>query len=159
MGKITQISPRTRWPCAHAAAQTFADIAAGNAGPARVSGELSYRRHIPSNNKPVQEQLLGWHTEILQGNPISTTEATSPVLNHFNTQNDRQHVIGEKSLHISDEVPFERRITQELSSTPYVSLPDGKYSLSATVKNTTGFEELNIYAQSDTQTFKTSFNT
>ena len=107
----------------------------------------------------MQEQLLGWHTEILQGNPISTTEATSPVLNHFNTQKDRQHVIGEKSLHISDQVPFERRITQELSSTPYVSLPDGKYSLSATVKNTTGFEELNLYSQSGTQTFKTSFNT
>ena len=117
------------------------------------------RRHIPSNNKPVQEQLLGWHTEILKGNSISTTEAASPVLNHFNTQQDRQHVIGEKSLHISDQVPFERRITQELSSTPYVSLPNGKYRLSATVKNTTGFEELNLYAQSDTQTFKTSFNT
>jgi len=68
-------------------------------------------------------------------------------------------VIGEKSLHISDQVPFERRITQELSSTPYVNLPNGKYRLSATIINTTGFEELNLYAQSGTQTFKTSFNT
>ncbi|MEO2081932.1 hypothetical protein [Leeuwenhoekiella sp.] len=68
-------------------------------------------------------------------------------------------MIGEKSLHISDQVPFERRITQELSSSPYVALPDGSYRLSATVKSTTGFEELNLYALSGTQTLETSFNT
>ncbi len=117
------------------------------------------RRHIPSNNKPVQEQLLGWHTEILQGNEISTTAPESPVLNYFNTQEDRKQVIGEKSLNISDDIPFERRITQDISSTPYVNLPDGTYRLSASIKSSAGFEHLILYANSGGQTFELPIKT
>ncbi|MEH6659937.1 family 43 glycosylhydrolase [Leeuwenhoekiella marinoflava] len=115
------------------------------------------RRYIPSNNKPVQEQLLGWHTEILKGNTISTTDPDSPVLNYFNTTADRKEVVGEKSLNISDKTAFERHITQEVSSTPYVSLPDGTYTLTAKVKNTEGFEELTLFAKSGATTVDHSF--
>ncbi|WP_051621353.1 family 43 glycosylhydrolase [Leeuwenhoekiella sp. MAR_2009_132] len=106
------------------------------------------RRHIPSNNKPVQEQLLGWNTEILKGNSISTTAASSPVLNYFNTEADRKQVVGEKSLYISDAIPFERVISQEITATPYVDLPDGNYTLSAKIKNTEGFLKLQLFATS-----------
>ena len=114
----------------------------------------SDRRHIPSNNKPVQEQLLGWHTQIIKGNTISTTNSSSPVLNYFNTREDRKKVVGEKSLNISDDIPFERRIIQDIVSTVFVVLPDGNYTLSAKIKNTPGFKQLLFYANSGGQTFE-----
>jgi hypothetical protein len=35
-----------------------------------------------------------------------------------------------------------------ISSSPYVKLPDGFYTLTATVKNTDGFSQLEMYAES-----------
>jgi hypothetical protein len=106
------------------------------------------RNKIPSNFKPVQEQLLGWKTEILKGNGISTTDENSPQLNFFNTENDRKEVIGEKSLNITDTIDFTREISQQISSSPYVILEDGQYTLTAKVKNSIGFTELKMYAKS-----------
>jgi len=112
------------------------------------------RRHIPSPVKPVQLPLTGWTTEVIQGNKISLDEATSPVLNYFNTENDRKIVIGEKSLNISDKVNFKRKISQTISSSPYVKLEDGIYTLSAKVKNSNGFANLEMYATSNGNQFK-----
>ncbi|SHG13836.1 Glycosyl hydrolases family 43 [Flavobacterium fluvii] len=112
------------------------------------------RRHIPSPVKPVQLPLTGWTTEIIQGNKISLDNATSPVLNYFNTENDRKLVIGEKSLNISDKVNFKRKISQTISSSPYVKLEDGIYTLTAKVKNGNGFTTLEMYATSDGNQFK-----
>jgi hypothetical protein len=106
------------------------------------------RRVIPSNKKPVQEQLLGWETHILTGNPLSTTSKHSPVLNYFNSESDRKKVVGEKSLYISDTIPFERTISQQITTTPEVSLPDGPYTLTATIKNSSGFAHLTMVAES-----------
>ncbi|MBF4472637.1 family 43 glycosylhydrolase [Flavobacterium sp. HJJ] len=111
------------------------------------------RNKIPSNFKPVQEQLLGWNTEIIKGNKISTTEASSPTLNYFNTEQDRKEVTGEKSLQISDNIDFSRKIKQIISSSPYVALKDGLYTLTARVKNSNGFDELMMYAVSNKKTF------
>jgi len=110
------------------------------------------RNKIPSNFKPIQEQLLGWKTEIIKGNKISTTDVNSPTLNFFNTEDDRKEVIGEKSLLISDKVDFSRKISQVISSTPYVALKDGLYTLTAKIKNTEGFGELVMYAKSNNKT-------
>lgn len=107
------------------------------------------RRYIPSNNKPVQEQLLGWDTQVIKGNAISTTDPDSPILNYFNTREDRKHAVGEKSLYINDNTPFERRISQQITSTPYVDLPDGTYTMTAQLKNSAGFKTLEFYAESD----------
>lgn len=107
------------------------------------------RRHIPSSNKPIQEQLLGWVTKVYEGNAIVIGSPASPVLNYFNTQEDRKFVIGEKSLNISDNINFKRKIYQIIESTPYVNLKDGVYSLSAKIKNSKGFEKLEMYAESD----------
>lgn len=112
------------------------------------------RNKIPSNFKPIQEQLLGWKTEIIKGNTISTTDENSPTLNYFNTEEDRKEVIGEKSLNISDKIDFSRKITQVISSSPYVALQDGLYTLTARIKNSSGFEELTMYAQSNNKTFE-----
>lgn len=111
------------------------------------------RNKIPSNFKPIQEQLTGWKTEILKGNKISTTDENSPTLNFFNTEADRKEIIGEKSLQISDKIDFSRKISQIISSSPYVALEDGLYTLTAKVKNSNGFEELTMYAANKNKTF------
>ncbi len=112
------------------------------------------RNKIPSSFKPVQEQLLGWKTEIIKGNKISTADANSPQLNYFNAENDRKEVIGEKSLNITDKVDFTRVISQQISSSPYVILEDGLYTLNARVKNSKGFSELKMYANSGAVDYK-----
>jgi len=114
------------------------------------------RRHIPSPVKPVQLPLTGWKTEIIEGNKISLDDATSPVLNYFNTESDRKIVIGEKSLNISDKVNFKRKISQTIASSPYVKLEDGIYTLTAKIKNNNGFANLEMYAISNGSPFKYS---
>jgi len=111
------------------------------------------RRTIPSHAKPVQEFLLGWTTKVIEGNSISLDSNRSPVLNYFNTENDRKTVIGEKSLCISDKINFSRRVYQIISSSPHVKLEDGCYTLTAWVKNSQGFSALKMYAQSKNRNF------
>lgn len=106
------------------------------------------RRHIPSPVKPIQIQLTGWNTAIIEGNKLSQ-DSISPVLNHFNTEEERKIVIGEKSLNISDKVNFKRKITQVISSSPFVKLEDGLYTLTAKVKNSAGFNNLEVYVLSN----------
>jgi len=107
------------------------------------------RRYIPSHIKPVQIQLTGWFSEVIEGNKIGLDSINSPVLNYFNSESDRKLVIGEKSLNISDKVSFERKVYQTIASTPYVKLTDGSYTLSAKVKCSSGFQSLEIYAKSE----------
>ncbi|NGM66911.1 family 43 glycosylhydrolase [Sphingobacterium sp. SGR-19] len=112
------------------------------------------RRRIPSPVKPVQEQLLGWATTIVEGTKLSVSDSTSPSLNYFNTRQDRQAVIGEKSLQISDVVNFKRKIMQTVESGPYIELEDGYYTLTAKIKNSNGFPRLEMYAESDSHIVK-----
>ena len=114
------------------------------------------RRHIPSPVKPVQIQLTGWVSEVLEGNKIGLDSINSPVLNHFNTESERKIVIGEKSLNISDKVNFKRKIFQIMSSSPYVKLEDGSYILTAKIKNSNGFTNLEMYALSNSKTFNST---
>ncbi len=106
------------------------------------------RNHIPSKVKPIQEQLTGWRTEVIKGNKIMVGSDDSPVLNYFNTEDDRKKVIGEKSLNISDNVDFKRQVSQLITSSPYVQLKNGLYTLTASVQNSKGFGQLEMYAQS-----------
>jgi hypothetical protein len=110
------------------------------------------RRKIPSPVKPVQEYLLGWTTTVIEGNKISLDSTVSPVLNYFNTENDQKIVIGEKSLNISDKINFKRKISQTITSSPYVKLKDGYYTMTAKVKNSKGFARLEMYAVSNDTT-------
>lgn len=107
------------------------------------------RRRIPSHVKPVQQFLLGWETEVTDGNKISLDSTVSPVLNYFNTQADRKIVTGEKSLNISDKIIFKRKISQIITSTDYVKLDDGFYNMTARIKNSHGFDKLEMYAVSN----------
>lgn len=107
------------------------------------------RRHIPSPVKPVQIQLTGWASEVLEGNTIGLDSINSPVLNHFNTQSERKIVIGEKSLNISDKVNFKRKTFQTITSSPYVKLENGLYTLTAKIKNSEGFANLEMYVVSN----------
>ena len=116
------------------------------------------RRHIPSPVKPVQADLLGWTTRVLAGNPIQISDPTSPVLNHFNDSLERKTVIGEKSLSISDTKAFKRSVSQQITSSASLPLPDGLYTLTAMVKHTGKFEKLYMYTQSKGQTTKQSLN-
>ncbi|MCC8088700.1 MAG: family 43 glycosylhydrolase [Rikenellaceae bacterium] len=115
------------------------------------------RNYIPSNFKPVQDQLLGRSTEVIEGNEIAVNSPDSPVLNYFNTREDREIVIGEKSLNISDKINFRRRVSQTIESSLYVTLEDGMYTLSAKVKNSSGFDKLVMFAESDGKSFTYDF--
>lgn len=106
------------------------------------------RRSIPNPVKPRQEHLLGWQTDILRGRHVSVDDSLSPRLNYMNTRDDRRHVIGEKSLCISDREPFSRRVSQTVTSTPSVPLPDGRYTLRARVRRSGRFSRLEMYAES-----------
>jgi hypothetical protein len=110
------------------------------------------RRTIPSHVKPVQEQLLGWQTTVMEGNKVSLDSITSPILNYFNSEQDRKMVTGEKSLNISDKVNFKRKVVQTITSSPFVKLTDGYYTLTAAVKNSSGFKKLEMYAVSKGKT-------
>jgi hypothetical protein len=114
------------------------------------------RRYIPSNFKPVQLQLTGWITAVSKGNEIGFDSSISPVLNYFNTESDRKIVIGEKSLNISDKTSFKRKIFQTIASSADVKLEDGLYTLTAKVKNSNGFSNLEVYALSNGKTRKYS---
>lgn len=107
------------------------------------------RRYIPSHVKPIQTHLTGWTTEVIEGNKISLDSLTSPVLNYFNSESDRKYVIGEKSLNISDNVDFKRKVFQTITSSPYVKLEDGVYTLTSKIKNSSGFNNLEMYALSN----------
>ncbi|MBK6829196.1 MAG: hypothetical protein IPG86_21205 [Chitinophagaceae bacterium] len=96
------------------------------------------RKYIPSRFKPVQTELTGWTNEVTSGNKISLDSLTSPLLNHNNSATDRKTVIGERSLCISDQTAFERKISQRISSDEFVKIPDGHYTPSL-VKNSKGF--------------------
>ena len=98
--------------------------------------------------KPRQEYLLGWDTEVIEGNAVSLDNPHSPKLNYENTQADRQVVIGEKSLCISDSVDFERTVNQTIESTEFVALPDGRYLLSFYFRENGLFETLDIVVNS-----------
>lgn len=126
-------------------------------GEWRVAEENNYvkngsfeadRRPIPCPAKPVQDFLLGWTTEVVKGNAVKVGDDDSPRLNYENTADDRKAVIGEKSLYMSDKVDFERRVFQTIVSTPYVSLPDGVYTLEARLKHSDGFDRFEMYAES-----------
>jgi hypothetical protein len=104
------------------------------------------RKRIPSSIKPVQEQLTGWHTEIVKGNKIELDSTRSPSLNYFNTTDDRKMVVGEKSLHLSDQVDFKRKVSQIITSSANIKLEDGLYKLTAKVKRSGNFSNLQLYA-------------
>lgn len=95
--------------------------------------------------------MTGWSNEVIEGNKIGLDSINSPVINYFNTENDRKIVIGEKSLNINDKVNFKRKIFQTIASSPYVKLEDGLYTLTAKVKNTKGFTNLEMYALSNSK--------
>ncbi|MBA4318850.1 MAG: beta-xylosidase, partial [Flavobacterium sp.] len=112
------------------------------------------RRRVPNPIKPVQLQFTGWNTKIIKGNEISLDTISSPYLNHENSENDRKIVIGEKSLAISDKVNFKREVSQTIVSSPFVKLKNGKYTLTAKVKNSGNFAQLEMYATSNGKTLK-----
>jgi beta-xylosidase len=111
------------------------------------------RKYIPSTVKPVQQQLTGWATTVIEGNAISLDSAASPVLNHTNTEAERKIVIGERSLNLSDKVSFKRKVFQTIASSSYVKLEKGNYTLTARVKNSSGFTKLQMYAVANGKTY------
>lgn len=110
------------------------------------------RKSIPSHVKPVQTELTGWTTTVVQGNRISLDSNTSPVLNHANTTEERKLVIGERSLHIGDRIDFKRKVSQIITSSSFVELKDGLYTLTAKAKNVGSFSKLEMYAKSNGKT-------
>lgn len=107
------------------------------------------RKYIPSRFKPVQTALTGWTNEVISGNKISLDSLTSPLLNHNNSAADRKTVTGERSLCITDQINFERKVTQRISSDDFMKLKDGNYVLEAWVMNSKGFTRLEMFVVSN----------
>lgn len=128
-------------------------VAADNNWVKNASFEAD-RKDIPSANKPRQERLMGWETEVIKGTKISLDRG-SPKLNHANSTEDRKQVIGERSLNMSDRVDFSRKVHQEIASSPYVKFEDGTYTMTARVTNSDGFDKLEMYARSGGKVFST----
>ena len=116
------------------------------------------RKNIPSTVKPVQQQLTGWTTTVIEGNQISLDTSVSPVLNYNNTETERGIVIGEKSLCITDKINFTRKVSQTIVSTPFVNLQNGQYTLSAKIRNSKGFDKLIMYAESNDKILNYTIN-
>ena len=112
------------------------------------------RRRVPNPVKPVQLQFTGWKTKVIKGNAISFDTIRSPYLNHNNSESDRKVVIGEKSLALSDKVDFQREVSQTIMSSPFVKLESGNYVLTAKIKNSGRFVQLEMYATSNDKTLK-----
>ncbi|HEX7844616.1 MAG TPA: family 43 glycosylhydrolase [Chitinophagaceae bacterium] len=110
------------------------------------------RKTIPSTVKPIQKELLGWATTVIEGTAISLDTNSTPFLNHHNTREERKLVVGEKSLNISDKVDFKRKVSQVITSSPYVKLENGLYTLTARIKKGNGFGKLAIYINIDGKT-------
>ena len=89
-----------------------------------------------------------------RGNKVAVGSENSPQLNADNTADDRQIVIGNKCLNISDKVPFTRQVYQTIASTPCVPIIDGTYTLRMKVKSSNRFSQLYVYAKSGGTTFK-----
>ncbi len=127
----------------------------GNANNYVKNGSFEADRvSIPSGNKPVQDYLRGWITIVKRGNKVAVGSENSPQLNADNTADDRQTVIGNKCLNITDKVPFTRQVYQTIASTPCVPVVDGTYTLRMKVKSSGGFSRLYVYAKSGGTTFK-----
>ena len=106
------------------------------------------RRKIPCPAKPRQDYLRGWETEFIKGTKVTFDNPDSLTLNYLNSQDDRRHVVGEKSLNITDVVDFERKVSQTITTMPYVDLPDGTYTMRARVRYGGRFDRLVMYAES-----------
>lgn len=113
------------------------------------------RKYLPSAVKPVQQELTGWTTTVLKGNPVSQDSVNSPVLNYYNSAADRKIVTGEKSLQLTDKIPFSRKITQTIGSTAFVPLEDGSYTLTAQLQNSGLFQQLELFAVSKGKRYST----
>jgi hypothetical protein len=116
------------------------------------------RKSIPSHIKPVQTALTGWVTTVLKGNKISLDSNVSPVLNHANSAEERKVVVGERSLNISDKADFKRKVSQVIVSTDFVKLKDGLYTLTAKVKCSSGFSNLEMFAETNGKRLKRSIS-
>lgn len=113
------------------------------------------RKQMPSLVKPVQTRILGWETTVVKGTEISL-DSLSPVLNHANTQEERMVVVGERSLNMSDRVDFIRKVSQKITSSPYVTFENDSYTLTAKINNSGGFNKLEMYAKTGDKRFDVS---
>ena len=93
------------------------------------------RRLLPLHEKPRQEHVTGWNTEVLQGNRIALDNPFSPHLNASNSVPDHAFVTGKFALAINDTVPFHRRVSQKIEE-----LPDGEYTLAYSIDEGAGWQ-------------------
>ena len=112
------------------------------------------RRIIPNPVKPRQEFLRGWETTIISGNAVSVGDSLSPRLNYALQKEDHPHVIGNHCLQFRDCVPYERRVSQTVTSTPSVPLPAGTYTLRCKVRGGENFEQLDVVVTADGETHR-----
>ncbi|MBO5303824.1 MAG: carboxypeptidase regulatory-like domain-containing protein [Lachnospiraceae bacterium] len=94
------------------------------------------------------DEIAGWTKTINKG---------EKAVSNITEMNDANTVTGKGSLKIGSAYDFDVKVSQEIASSLYVTLEDGVYKLSAKVKNSGDFENLQLFATSGGKTFATSF--
>ncbi len=93
-------------------------------------------------------EIAGW-TKIINKGENAVANVTE--------MNDAKTVTGKGSLKIGSAYDYDVEVSQKIASSPYVTLEDGVYKLSAKVKNSGSFDNLQLFATSGGKTFATSF--
>lgn len=99
-------------------------------------------------DRVVVDDIAGWS---------QTTTKGSKAITNVVTMSDDYSVTGKGSLKIGSTSAYDVKLSQEISSSPYVDLEDGVYQMTAKVKNSGSFDRLQMYAESGGRTFATSF--
>lgn len=114
------------------------------------------RRIIPNPVKPRQEFLRGWQTTIIRGHQVEVGSQQSPHLNYGVREEDHGHVTGSHCLNFYDSVPYERRVTQTIASTPSVPLPPGRYTLRCKFRGGEHCEQVEMFVTTGGRTYRQS---
>lgn len=106
------------------------------------------RRLIPEPVKPRQDVLTGWTTTIVKGSPVGNEYNNGLKLNHPNSEDDQQYVVGKMSLLMTDSLPFVREVSQTVCPEKYIPFPNGRYKLRFMFKSTGDMKKLSVCVKS-----------
>lgn len=99
-------------------------------------------------DRVIVSDIAGWSQKTNKG---------SNAITNVVTMSDENSVTGKGSLKIGSSLAYDVKVSQKLSSSPYVALENGVYQMTAKVKNSGKFDNLQMYAESGDRIFATSF--
>ena len=93
------------------------------------------------------DNVAGW-TQV-------TNKGSNAITNNVKMGDDT--VTGKGSLRLGSTSAYDVEVSQKITSSSYVNLEDGVYKMTAKVKNSGSFDNLQMYAVSGGKTYAASF--